>query len=135
MTRSKGLIPTTTLAAAGTYISEVSPLPREVKALAVQSVFVRAAGGTTTKVYIQTSLDGGATWVDIACHAFATTTATKISAVRNAIALTAATVPTDATLTDDTIKDGLIGDRVRVKFVVAGTYSGASSLTVSAVAN
>jgi hypothetical protein len=130
-----GLIPTTTLAAAGTFVGEVKMLAPGTKTLSAQAVFVRAAGGTTTKVYVQTTFDGGATWVDIMCLAFATTTATEISSVRTDIAVAASYTPTDGTLTDDSIKDGLIGDRVRVKYVVAGTYSGASSIAVQAVAN
>jgi hypothetical protein len=134
-TRSLGLIPQTTLAAAGTYVGEVVRIPAGTLGLALESKFVRAAGGTTTKVYVQTTLDGGTTWVDIACHAFATTTASKVSAVKVNVAVTGGTTPTDATLTDDTVLDGFLGDRIRVKYVVAGTYSGASSLTVVAVAN
>ena len=123
------------LAAAATYVGPETVVPRDVRSLSVQAKFVRAAGGTSCKVYLQTSFDGGVTWVDIACLAFLTTTATKISAVRPYIAMAAAYVPTDATLTDDTIKDGLLGDRLRVKYVVVGTYSGASSLTVTAIPN
>ena len=126
---------TAPLAAGATYIGDVVSLPRGTLSVAVQSVFVRAAGGTSTKVFLQTSLDGGATWVDIAQHAFLTTTATKASAVRAAIAMAGGYVPTDGTLADDTIKDGLLGDRLRVKYIVAGTYSGASSLSVTVVAN
>jgi hypothetical protein len=134
-TRTVTLVNAVTLAAAGTYTGDVARLPAGVGMLAVQSVFVRAAGGTSTKVYIQTSLDGGVTWIDVAQHAFLITTATKVSAVRAAIAMAGGYVPTDGTLADDTIKDGLMGDRVRVKWVVAGTYTGASSITVTAVAN
>lgn len=131
--RTKTIINAETLAAASTYTGSDTAVPVGATALTIQSKFVRAAGGTTTKVYVQTSLDGGATWIDIMCHAFATTTATKISGIRTDVALAAAYAPTDASLADDTIKDGLIGDRIRVKYVVAGTYTGASSLTVTGV--
>ncbi len=135
MNRAIGLIPPTTLAAAGTFIGEMYRLPFGTKSLSLLSKFVRAAGGTSTKVYLQTSLDVGVTWVDIACHAFLITTATKATAVKNNIATAAAVTPADGALADDTILDGLIGDRIRVKYIVAGTYSGASSITVSAVPN
>ncbi len=134
-TRVKTLIPTTTLAAAGTYTGEVSLLPSGAKTLAIQTVFVRAAGGTTTKVYVQTSLDGGVTWVDIMQQAFATTTATKASAVKTDIAVAAGVTPSDGSMSDNTILDGVLGDRIRVKFIVAGTYTGASSVTVTGVVN
>ena len=45
--------------------------------------------------------------------------------------LAAAYVPTDGTLTDDTVKDGLLGDQLRVKLIVVGTYA-ASSLAIYA---
>ena len=134
-TRTVTLVKAVTLAAAGTYTGDVVRLPAGVGMLAVQSAIVVAAGGTSTKVFLQTSLDGGLTWVDIAQHAFLVTTAKKVSAVRAAIAMAGGYTPTDGTLADDTIKDGLLGDRMRVKWVVAGTYTGASSITVTAVAN
>lgn len=133
--RAITLIPAYTLAGSATRVGDVARLAMGTKALTVQAAFVRAAGGTSAKVYVQTSLDAGATWVDIACLAFTTTTATKVSGVRLDTALTAAYAPTDGTLADDTIKDGLLGDRIRVKLVVVGTYTGASSVTVTAVAN
>lgn len=118
--------------AAGTFVGESRAIPRNVNALHVQGALTYSSGGTTCKVYVQTSLDGGTTWIDVACLAFATATATKVSAVRTSIALAAATVPTDGTLADDTIVDGLYGDRVRVKVIVVGTYV-ASTLAVDCV--
>lgn len=109
------------------------PLPPDVRAIALQATFAYGSGGTTAKVYVQTSLDDGATWIDIACLAFATTAAVKVAAVKAATARAVAT-PTDGTLADDTLLDGLIGDRVRVKVISSGTYAGASSIAVSAVA-
>lgn len=135
MARNLTLINGETLAAAGTYTGDPIFLAPGTKALALQVKFVRAGGGTTTKVYLQTTFDDGATWVDIACLAFATTTSTKVSGLKTDIAVTPNTSPTDATMTDNTVLDGLLGDRIRAKYVVAGTYTGASSVTVSAVAN
>jgi hypothetical protein len=131
--RTLTLVPGAVLAEAGTFVGEVFRVPCGVRALALQVAFVRAAGGTTCKVYLQTSLDGGITWADIACLAFATTTSTKVSAVKPGLATTPNTTPTDGTMTDNTILEGVLGDRVRVKHVVVGTYSGASSLTATAV--
>lgn len=133
--RTLALIPQRTLASATTYTGEVIHLPQGIKTLAVLSKFVRAAGGTTTDVFVQTSLDGGVTWIDIMNHAYATTTASKVSVVKTDIAVSAGATPGDAALTDNTILDGLLGDRIRVKYVVVGDYTGASSITVSAVVN
>lgn len=102
--------------------------------LAIQAKFLYGAGGTTAKAYIQTSLDRGTTWIDIASFAFSTAAATKISALSSAIALAAAATPTDGTLADNTILNGFFGDRLRVKYVTTGTYTGATSLEITAVA-
>jgi hypothetical protein len=133
MERTMYLIPTATIAAAGTYLGAEARLPRSIQALAIQSTFAYGAGGTSVKVYVQTSIDAGVSWVDVACQTFTTTAAKKVSAVRQAVALAASYTPTDGALGDDSIKDGLVGDRVRVKYVVTGTYTGVSTLSVTAV--
>ncbi len=125
----------TALAAAKTVVGDEIAVPAGTTALAILANFGYGSGGTACKVYIQTSLDSGANWIDIACLTFATTAALKVSAVRSAIALGASIMPTDGSLGDDSIKDGLLGDRIRAKIVATGTYAGASSITVSAVAN
>jgi hypothetical protein len=124
-----------TLAGAKTLVGGEVSLPFGTRLLSIESIFVRAAGGTTCKVYVQTSLDGGTTWIDIACHAFTTTTASKVSAVKADTAVTPATTPGDGALSDDTVLDGLLGDRIRSKVVSTGTYSGASSIKVRVVPN
>jgi hypothetical protein len=102
----------------------------------VESVFTYAADGTTCKVYIQTSFDGGTTWVDVAQHAFTTSTASKLSAVNRGIApASQAATPTDGTLADNTILQGLLGDLLRVKVITTGTYSGTTHVAVHAVFN
>ena len=74
--------------------------------------------------------------MDIAQWAFTTSSATKIQGVRAYVALAANYTPTDGALSDNTIKDGLMGDRLRVKTVIAGTaYTGASTLDVDYVVN
>jgi len=120
---------------AGTYTSDEVSIPYGATVLAVQAVFTRAGGGTTTDVFIQTSLDNGSTWIDIMQFALATTTVTKMSAVRSSIAMAANVTPTDGSLSDNTILDGLLGDRLRSKVVVVGSYTGASALTLNAVVN
>jgi hypothetical protein len=116
--------------AAGTYLSEVVKVPAGGQGgawlnLALQSVFTRSSGGTSLNAYLQTSFDDGTTWVDVANHAFLVTTATKISVVNRAIAPAAqAFAPGDGALTGDTIIQGTLGDRVRLKVVIVGTYVG-----------
>lgn len=102
-----------------------------VDQVTMQSVFLYGSDGTTVKAWLQTSFDNGATWVDVASHAFATTAATKISSVTAGIApASQAFAPADGALTDNTVVNGVIGDRLRVKVITAGTYAGATSLNV-----
>ena len=68
---------------AGTFTSDEVSIPYGADLLACQAAFTRAGGGTTTDVFIQTSLDNGSTWIDIMQFALATTTATRISAVKS----------------------------------------------------
>lgn len=103
------------------------------RVLAVEGIFTYGSAGTTLKVWVQTSLDGGTTWIDIMCLAFTTASAKKVSAVRESIALAAATVPTDGALGDDSIVDGLLGDRIRLKYTSTGTYAGSTTIKVVAV--
>jgi len=102
-----------------------------LSSLALQAIFTYGSGGTSAKAYVQTSLDGGVTWVDIACFAFTTTTATKVSALTMRLApATQAFAPTNGTLTDDTVVNGVIGDRIRVILTTVGTYAGSTTLVV-----
>jgi hypothetical protein len=64
---------------------------------------------------------------------FATTTATKVSAVVTCIALAPAITPGDGALTVNTILTGLLGSQLRVKYTTVGTYTGASSITLTGV--
>lgn len=129
--RSIDLIPTTVLAGASIIGSGFAGMAG-MKYLTATAVFARAAGGTTCKVYIQSSMDGGLTWSDMICIAFATTTANKSGSVVLGSSNPAAS--TDGTLTDDTTFAGAFGSMLRAKAVVVGTYSGASSIKVSVTA-
>lgn len=100
-----------------------------VEALALYAVFVRAAGGTSAKAWVQTSLDGGTTWVDIANFAFTTTTADRMYNL-TAAAVTSIATPTDGALADNTSVNGFLGALYRVKLTTTGTYTGASSFEI-----
>jgi hypothetical protein len=105
-----------------------------IKYLVVQANFLYGAGGTSVDAYVQTSVDGGTTWIDIMEFAFTTAAARKISAVVISTAVAASVTPSDGALTASTILSGVLGDRLRVKYVTVGTYSGATSLAVDAIA-
>lgn len=116
------------------YVGDGAGLGIGAGYLGLTAVFTYVAdAATSVKAWVQTSLDGGVTWFDIANFAFATTTLKKVAAVSTNIAATHAT-PTDATLADNTINNGLLGDRVRVTLTTVGTYGVGTSLKITGVA-
>jgi hypothetical protein len=101
-------------------------------AVTAQHNFTWGSGGTSVDTYLQTSLDGGATWADVihfpqALLASARSVANVSSAVSPATPVTA----TDAgALAANTINPGIVGAWWRVKYVVVGTYAGGTTLRV-----
>jgi len=117
-----------TITAAGTQVGDWVEGLEGLLALAAQLRLAYGSGGTSVKAYLQTSLDQGATAIDIACAAFGT--AGKVACF-NFSALTpklTPVVPTDGALADDTAIDGVLGDRFRLKIVSTGTYAGSTLL-------
>jgi len=102
--------------------------------LSVQVNFVYGSGGTTAKIWVQTSHDGGATWSDIMSFAFLVASLRKVSSVCTFIAPTAqAFVQTDGTLADDTVIQGTLGSIFRLKYTTTGTYAG-TTVSVDGIA-
>jgi hypothetical protein len=105
------------------------------ESMALQANFTYASGGTSISAWVQTSLDGGATAIDVAN--FSVTT----SSVREAMvvsALTTATTPqvvTDGTLTANTAPGVPLGNLWRVKYTSVGTYAGGTTLRIDAQPN
>jgi hypothetical protein len=106
------------------------------KFLLLYANLVVGGGGTTADVYVQTSFDNGATWVDVANFHFTTSSAKKMSAVviDPATPLTAGSTPTDGSIANNTVLNGIIGDMVRAKVTTTGTYTGTTTLRVDMVA-
>lgn len=103
--------------------------------IVMSSVFDYGSGGTTAKAWLQTSLDNGATWVDVASHAFTTADATKVSILSaNVAPASQAFAPSDGALADNTVVNGALGDRYRVKVITTGTYGGSTTLNVHVTA-
>lgn len=131
------LAPLTITAAVGaTGTTPVTSLAG-MKYLTAEAIFVYGSGGTNATAYVQTSLDGGTTWVDVIAFQFTTASLSKMSAVSVDIAFAASAyvpiAPTDGTLTANTSVMGVLGDRVRLKYVTTGTYAGGTTLAVYAV--
>jgi len=124
-----------TLAAAvtGEATAAVAMPCGRVESLTLFADFVRVGGGTTAKAWVQTSLDGGASWMDIASFAFNTSDAKRVYHL-TAAAVTAIAIPTDGTLADNTSVNGFLGGLYRVKRTTTGTYTGASSFAIWATA-
>lgn len=103
--------------------------------IGLQATFNYGAGGTTVKAWLQTSLDAGVTWFDIANFAFTTAAGKKLQVVRcdPATPLTPGTVPASAALADNTVVDGVIGDRARILYTTTGTYTGTTNLKIDAI--
>jgi hypothetical protein len=122
------------IAAAGTQVGDWTTCDLSgLLALAAQLRLAYGSSGTTVKAYLQTSLDQGGTPIDIACVVFGTASEVE---VMNFSALTpkGQVVPSDGSLADDTLVDGILGDRFRLKVISTGTYGGSTILTAGAVA-
>lgn len=106
------------------------------KYLALFAKFVYGSGGTSADAYVQSSIDGGVTWFDVANFHFLTTSGNKMSAVvwDPATAFTAGTTPGSAALAANTVLNGIIGDRVRCLITTVGTYAGGTTFAIDMVA-
>jgi hypothetical protein len=109
-----------------TYTGDVLDQLDGMATAMVQLDFRPGSGGTTVKAYVQTSIDGGATWLDIACCAFPSQT--PVQAERVCIGLEAGVSgawvsATEGTLADNQVVDGLLGNMLRVKIVSTGTWT------------
>ena len=97
----------------------------------LQVNFAYGSSGTTCKVTIETSFDQGTTWVEVARYAFTTASAEKLVNLTNA---SVTTLYAPAALSDDTVKDGLLGERWRAKVTSTGTYAGPTTVAVRLMA-
>jgi hypothetical protein len=123
---------TVTTAQTASTKTSIAGLAR-TKSVTLECIFTYGSGGTSAKVWVQTSLDGGSTWVDIASFAHTTSSVSRAYTLSALTPLTTIYTVTDGTLADNTCKDGLIGDQLRVKFTSVGTYAGATTCAVYAI--
>jgi hypothetical protein len=120
-----------TITAAATLVGPVRKVrdQRGVRSLTAQAKLTYGSGGTTIDAYLQTSIDGGITWIDVANFHFTTASATKVLTL-NSQTVVASFAPTDGTIAADTVKDGVFGDQWRVKVISVGTYAGGTTLRI-----
>lgn len=100
-----------------------------MQSVSLQAAFVYGSGGTTCIVVVQTSLDQGASWIDICRFDFSTANAKKVANISAAGAVAPAAV---ATLGAEGKLDGILGDRLRAKVTSTGSYAGNTSVSVRA---
>ena len=117
---------------AGTTICDVIDDLEGMLGATLSARLAYGSGGTAVKVFIQTSLDQGQTWIDIACIAFTTASEHQVVNLSGLTPKTTPATPGDGALTDDTCVDGILGDRLRAKVVSTGTYVGSTVLSVRA---
>jgi hypothetical protein len=94
--------------------------------------FAYGSGGTSIKATVETSLDQGLTWVEVARFAITTVSIEKVVNLSGLTPLTTLYAP--VALSDDTVKDGIFGERWRAKIITVGTYAGNTSLSIRMIA-
>ena len=125
------------IAGAGTFIGDVvggqagGPNLEGALSASIEAKFAWGAGGTSVTAYVQTSLDGGQTWMDVVALQFTTTSATSVVNLSGLTPKTTPVTPTNQSLSAGTCVDGFIGDRWRVVVVVVGSYSASTLLTLA----
>lgn len=100
-----------------------------MQAVTLSARFTYGSGGTTCAAIVQTSLDQGATWIDIARFDFTTASARKVA---NLSGLLSKAVTAIAALSVEGVSDGVLGDRLRAIVTSTGTYAGGTSISVRA---
>lgn len=119
-----------TITTAGTQVSDAVELDG-ILALTIKARFAWGSGGTSCRLYIQSSSDDEATWDDVACILFASAPESPLLNLSKLTPKTTQLVPTDGAMADDTAVDGIITARMRCKIVTTGTYGGSTILSVS----
>ena len=96
----------------------------------VQCAFTFGGGGLTADAWIQTSLDDGATWTDVAnCH-FTTASARFLYNLSALTPKITEVIPTDGALAANTAIDGFVGPLWRIMATTTGTYTGGTTMRV-----
>src|SRR5581483_275845 len=95
-------------------------LPDAPRSLTVQGALTYGSGGTSIDAYLQTSVDGGVTWTDIAQFHFTTASARFVYNLSSLTPVATEYTPTDGALGANTSKDGILGPLFQVKLASAG---------------
>jgi hypothetical protein len=103
----------------------------------LQGTWTYTSGGTTSDFWVQTSLDGGVSWVDVAHFGPNLTASTRLIVnVESAAGIATGYVATDGSFgttgTTTTVAGGIFGTMWRVKYTTTGTYVG-TNMRIDAV--
>lgn len=118
------------IGAAGSQTGEAVTDLGGMSAATLSARLAYGSGGTSCYAIVETSLDQGVTWVQIARFDFTTSGAQKILTVSGLTPRLS--VASAGSLSADTALDGTIGDRLRATVVSTGTYAGSTVLSVRA---
>jgi hypothetical protein len=99
-------------------------------AITLSARLAYGSGGTSCYALVETSLDQGVTWVQIARFDFTTSGLQKVMTVSGLTPRLAAA--SAGSLSADTALDGTLGDRLRATVVSTGTYAGSTVVSVRA---
>ncbi len=103
----------------------------DVTALTIVAQFVAMGGGGTVDLWVRTSIDQGATWIDIAHFAWTTASVAVAVNVSGLVSITTPVAITDGGLTANTVREGILGDRFQGKITSTGVYAGGTRATVN----
>lgn len=106
----------------------------------LQGNLTYGSGGTTIDAWVQTSIDGGGTWMDVARFSWSTASARLLLNVSSATSIIAAVTASEGgvggtPLGVNAAKDGIFGSMWRVKYTTVGTYAGGTTLRIDAISS
>ncbi|KAF2991152.1 hypothetical protein OGR47_02710 [Methylocystis sp. MJC1] len=118
----------------GTLIGDFVEGLDGVQAITFQAQFLYGSGGSSVTAYLQTSIDQGNSWIDIAAVQFTTVGGAEMLNLSGLTPKTTPIIPTNQALTPGQTVDGILGDRFRAVVVVAGAYGSSSLLNITGCA-
>lgn len=119
-----------TSAATGTVTDPVTGFGKPAAASITARFSYVASSATSVTGRVQTSIDGGATWWDIAAFQFTTASGNTYANLSGHKEVNTPVALSDGTLTANTSINGLLGDRFRLKYDSVGTYGAGTTLRV-----
>ena len=103
------------------------------RAMALESFFDYKASGTTVEGYVQTQIDSGSSWVDIAAFVYSAASGYKVFSLDDT-AVTTVYTPTSGGLSANVAKNGIFGHSFRVEYRSFGDHGSGLKFTILAVA-